>query len=638
MKENIKDLEQLETENKELKQKLNYYSGLLQNQNDAVIIHDLQGEIIAWDKGAETIFGWKQEELLSTSIYDIIPKNRQKEYNAFIANIHKNKDNDFFETQKIAKDGKIRDVWLTYKLLGEDEPYAIATTERDITERKKAAEQIRKSEEKYQILINSLGDGVLLLNYNFDVLLTNPAAEKILFLSRDRQPDLNLKVFLDDKNLEIFQNHFDNLETETQTFEIEMVRVDEEKRLVQVTLSTPINKLDKAGNTLCILKDITDIKHMEDELIKADKLESLGLLAGGIAHDFNNILSIINGNITLARMALHDDEKLKERLDRIATANDRAKQLTQQISTLSKGHSVTKAQLSINRLINECANLSLKTKKIDYNLNIQDNLPTILADEGQLSQVINNLFINASHAVTQETGLIQVDVRETRLAADNKYAISAGNYVKIVVTDNGVGIPKANLKKIFDPYFTTKSHGTGLGLSTSISIINKHNGKMTVDSEVGKGTTFHILLPFTEKDRKSKEDKHFTVNGKVLFMDDEDTILSIAELFFQKLNYKVALTKTGEEALEMYKNQYEKETPFDYVFLDLNIPSGMDGFECAQEILKINSEAKIIAVSGNLILSKYKEHGFVKAMKKPFRITNLQTILKELSKDKTIEE
>ncbi len=624
------DIQQIEKENRQLKQKLKYYSSLLQNQNDAVIIHDFNGDIIAWDKGAETIFGWEQKELLSSSIYDIIPVDNRDDYKTFVQQVKSGKDLDYFETQKIAKDGKVRDVWLTYKVLGGENPNAIATTERDITERKKAAETIRKSEEKYQTLLNSLGDGVILLNDNFEIILTNPAAEKILFLSEEDMPSLNMREFLDQKHLDILQEHLLEHRGEVDTFELEITRKDGEPRLLQITLSTPKEQLEEEENTLCIIRDVTDIRKMEEDLIKTDKLESLGLLAGGIAHDFNNILSIINGNITLAKMVMDNKEKLTERLDRIATANERAKQLTTQISTLSKGHSVNKMQISPEKLVKESVNLTLKTKKVDYSLDIDENLPTFLADEGQLSQVLNNLLINASHAIDQRTGKIRVSVNQVALKPENQYTLPAGDYIKIQVKDNGCGIPEQNLRKIFDPYFTTKETGTGLGLSTSISIINKHKGKMTVDSEVNVGTTFDIILPITQRDRKHREENLFKSNGAVLFMDDEDSINSIAELFFKKLNYEISLAKEGQEAVDIYKKHLDEGKPFDYVFLDLNIPNGMDGFECAEELLKLNPKAKIIAVSGNLMLSKYKQHGFVKALKKPFRISNIQTILKEI--------
>ncbi|MFP4546640.1 MAG: PAS domain S-box protein [Fidelibacterota bacterium] len=624
------DIQQIEKENRQLKQKLKYYSSLLQNQNDAVIIHDFDGNIIAWDKGAETIFGWEQKELLSSSIYDIIPIDKRDDYKTFVQQVKSGEDLDYFETQKIAKDNKVRDVWLTYKVLGGENPNAIATTERDITERKKAAETIRKSEEKYQTLLNSLGDGVILLDDNFEIILTNPAAEKILFLSEEDRSPINIREFLDQKHLDILREHLLEHRGEVDTFELEITRKDGEPRLIQITLSTPKEQLEEEENTLCIIRDVTDIRKMEEDLIKTDKLESLGLLAGGIAHDFNNILSIINGNITLAKMVMDNKEKLTERLDRIATANERAKQLTTQISTLSKGHSVNKMQISPEKLVKESINLTLKTKKVDYSLDIDENLPTFLADEGQLSQVLNNLFINASHAIDQRTGKVRISVNQVALKPENQYTLPPGDYIKIQVKDNGCGIPEQNLKKIFDPYFTTKQTGTGLGLSTSISIINKHKGKMTVDSKVNVGTTFDIILPITQRDRKHREETLFKSNGTVLFMDDEDSINSIAELFFKKLNYEISLAKEGQEAVDLYKKHLDKGKPFDYVFLDLNIPNGMDGFECAEELLKLNPDAKIIAVSGNLVLSKYKQHGFIKALKKPFRISNIQTILKEI--------
>lgn len=624
-------IKQLKEENAKLKKDIKDFSALLQNFNDAVIIHDFDGEIIAWDRGAESIFGWKQKELLGTSIFKIIPEDHLETYQKFLADIRQNKFYKHLETQKITNEGLIKDIWVTYKVLGGNEPYAIATSERDITDHKRAALKIRQSEEKYANLINSLGEGIILLDKNYNVIFSNPAAQQILFRDKELMENINFNKLLDEKNLTLFKQHVGSWHSGATTFDLEVLRYDGAQRLLQLTLSAPQSDVSQSGDILCIMKDITDIREMEDEIIKADKLESLGLLAGGIAHDFNNILSIIGGNVTLAEMCLDDKEKMKERLDRISTANERAKQLTYQISTLSKGHSVSKVQVSIEKIIRESVALTLESQKVAHGLEIEENLPTVNADEGQLSQIFNNLMINAMHAIDEKTGRVDVFVNEVKLDADNQYKLQQGDYIRIVVKDNGCGIPEENLRKIFDPYFTTKDFGTGLGLSTSISIINKHNGRIKVNSKVNVGTTFFIFLPISEKDRAAKEEKHFTTNGKILFMDDEVSIRSIAELFFQKLNYKVVLAGEGQEALNIYKNQMEQNAPFDFVFLDLNIPNGMDGKTCAREILKINPDAKIIAISGNIVLSEYKELGFVKALKKPFRIAGIKSILKELS-------
>jgi PAS domain S-box-containing protein len=628
-------LQELQQENKKLKKELQYYSSLLENHNDAVVIHDFSGEIIAWDRVAETIFGWKQNDLLGTSIFKIIPQKFKESYREFIKQIQENSADEYIETQKITIDGRVKDIWMSYKVLGGEEPYAIATSERDITERKKAAEKIRSTEEKYEVLVNSLVDGIILLDSEYNLILTNPAAENILFAQKEDLENTNLKNIFDEDNLEILKKNLDANFKGSHVFEIEFKRTDGESRLLHFTISKSEENQTIDGSKLCIIRDITDIRHMEEELIKADKLESLGLLAGGIAHDFNNILSIINGNITLAQMCIDDKEKLKERLDRVMTANERAKQLTHQISTLSKGHSVSKMQVSIDKLVNECVSLTLESQKVKHTLEMDEKIPTIRIDEGQISQVLNNLLINATHAIDKRTGKINVYVNEVEMEEFNALKLDPGNYVRIVVKDNGCGISEENIKKIFDPYFTTKDFGTGLGLSTSISIISKHNGKLKVTSKIDVGTTFFIYLPINDKDRTAKEEQNFTTYGKVLLMDDEESIRAIGELFFQKLNYKIVLASEGQEAFNIYKVQLDKNDPFDYVFLDLNIPNGMDGKTCAKKILNIDPKAKLIAISGNVNLSDYQDFGFKKALKKPFRIAGIKSIINEISEKKS---
>ncbi len=622
----------LEQENKYLKQQISYFNAILQDSNDAVIIQDFSGKIIAWDKGAESIFKWKQDELLSSSIFDIIPENKIDKFKKFLAEASLGLAPEIFETQKINKSGKTVDIWLTHRLLkgeGNSEPYGIATTERDVTERKRAAKKLKKIEEKYQNLVDSLGDGVFLINNNKKIILSNPAAEKIFFVKKHGLDNIDLSIYLDAENLSLLDSEIELLIKDgQQDFELEFNRNDGEKRLLEITITLNIDHVDNIDGVLCIFRDITEVRMMEEEVIKADKLESLGLLAGGIAHDFNNILSIITGNATLARMNIKDEEKLLLRLDRIEMGIERAKDLTNQISTLSKGGKPIKTMVNIHNLVQECAALSLESKKINYELHLKEGISGVQADEGQISQVINNLCINSSHAIDEKNGKIDILTDEIIFESNNKYSLDAGSYICINIKDNGCGISSDNIKRIFDPYFTTKSSGTGLGLSTSFSILKKHGGCIWVESEINVGTTFSIFIP-TDK-RTIKKEIKIENYGTVLFMDDEEGIRSIASIMLEKLNYKVILASNGEEAVEKYNIKYNSNEPFDAVLMDINVPEGMDGIEATKRILEVDKNAKIVAVSSDYRLSEYQNFGFIKAIKKPFRVSSIKAVLTEV--------
>ena len=282
--------------------------------------------------------------------------------------------------------------------------------------------------------------------------------------------------------------------------------------------------------------------------------------------------------------------------------------------------------------IKQSAKFSLRGSNVKCKYDIPDDLWPADVDEGQLNQVINNLAINAVHAMPGG-GIINIRAENITVGSDKSLPLNEGNYVKISVDDQGAGISKENLSKIFDPYFTTKETGTGLGLATSYSIIKKHNGYISVESELGKGTTFHIYLPASREKvvvEKKAEEKIITGEGKILVMDDERGIRNSVKRMMRRLGYKAEFAEDGFEAIELYRRARESGNPFDAVIMDLTVPGGMGGKEATDILLKLDPEAKVIVSSGyfeDSVMAKFKEHGFKGIIAKPYQIEELSRVL-----------
>jgi len=567
----------IEAEYNKLKNKLSHYSALLQDTNDAVIIQNFDGNIIAWDRGATTMYGWSENEAYNKTIFDITEDNKKSNYFDFLQKCKQKEAEEVFETRRKSKDGTILDIWLTHTVLNDDNgaPYAVATTERDITARKEAAKKLRESEERYRNLVESVGEGVIVFDLNKNISFANPAAINIFQTKDNKLINHNLNEFFDDSNQINLNVQLNKLSTKKEiNFEIEIQRPDNEKRLINSTITNNYNKDSEFIGWLAVIRDITRLKQMEADMIKADKLESVGLLASGVSHDFNNILAIILGNVTILKMKLTSlDEKNLKKLDRIETAANRARDLTKQLMSFSKGNAPIKKSISAKNLIYESVDLATSGKPIKAEFSIEDDLWNILADEGQISQVLSNLIINAGHAMPQG-GVVQVKAKNVFLSENNIFSLKKGNYVKIQIQDQGIGISKENLKKIFDPYFTTKKTGNGLGLATAFQIISKHGGKITVESDLGIGTTFFLYLPktaTTDTESSLPIPAEKTADNCLLYIDKNESNREIAKIMLRKIGYKAAYLQDLTKSKDYFSNNQQNKPTIKGIIINYNV-------------------------------------------------------------------
>ncbi|MCK5405722.1 MAG: response regulator, partial [Desulfobulbaceae bacterium] len=355
----------------------------------------------------------------------------------------------------------------------------------------------------------------------------------------------------------------------------------------------PIRDLDDTVvGVVLIFRDITPERRMEEELEKARKIKSLGILAGGIAHDFNNILTAVIGNISLAKANASPETKYYECLGNAEKAGLRARDLTQQLITFSKGGAPLMRSASIEEIIRDTAQFVLQGANVSSSFSFADDLWLCEIDEGQVSQVISNLVINANQAMS-EGGVISIAAENMTVGKGANLPLKQGKYVKITVADHGEGISPENLPKIFDPYFSTKQAGSGIGLATSYSIIRRHRGLVTVESVLGDGTTFYIYLPASDAKSVAQGSEVTGLTkgkGRILVMDDEEIVREVVEQMLVYLGYEVVFVADGSQAIERYRESRESGASFDLVILDLTVPGGMGGKETMEHLLKIDPE------------------------------------------------
>lgn len=454
-------------------------------------------------------------------------------------------------------------------------------------------------------------------------------AETARMISREKNFSLRAKKHGQDE-IGILIDGFNDMLAQIQERDTKLAQHSEQLEEVVASRTAELKEANAELRT-----QIAEKQRIEEELSRTRHLESLGILAGGIAHDFNNLLTAIMGNTSLAKMFTEPDTKIYARLEEVEKASLRARDLTQQLLTFSKGGAPIKKVTSIADVICDSSRFALRGSHARCKFNIMEDLWPVEVDEGQISQVISNLAINADQAMP-EGGVVEIRAENVTLLKGQVVTLEPGRYIRLSITDSGIGIPKDHLNKIFTPYFTTKQRGSGLGLATSYSIINKHGGLIIVESEIGHGTTFSIYLPASGKDIPEKEIKSMTTitgSGKILVMDDEEFIRNTAGEMLATVGYTVGYADDGAQAIDLYIRARESGEPYDLIIMDLTIPGGMGGVEAIQKLLEIAPDAKAIVSSGYAngpIMADFKEYGFKGVIAKPYRTDELCKVVQNV--------
>ena len=508
-------------------------------------------------------------------------------------------------------------------------------------ERKRAEEALRDSEERYRAIVEN----------SYDLIIETTPSGACLYLSPNCQVVLGYPVnkLLGKSFFDLV--HPDERESLADEFQRKVAILESGEMVCRLRHhSTEWRWFEShtrpfrttTGNILVVIdaRDITERKQAEEERLRATKLESVGVLAGGIAHDFNNILTSVFANVGLSRMlALKQkapaDATIVERLLAAEKACLRARDLTKQLLTFAKGGAPIKNVASISTFITDTIEFALRGSNVRCELHLPEELWAVEVDEGQMSQVIQNLIINADQAMP-EGGVITVQASNTEINHTDKLPVKDGRYVVVSVTDQGVGIPQEYVTKIFDPYFTTKPKGSGLGLATSYSIMKRHDGFMTVSSELGTGTTFLLYIPAADTimiENQEEEEALCMGSGRILIMDDEVDIRDILGKMLQHLGYEVAYANAGDDAILQYQTALDARTPFSLAIVDLTIPGGMGGKETVRQLQNIDPTVLAIVTSGycnDPVLAHPETFGFKGVIAKPYNISDLSKVLSRI--------
>ena len=501
----------------------------------------------------------------------------------------------------------------------------------DITERKRMEDALRESEKRYRIIFEKSPLAVIRFDPEGTIIDFNDRFVAMMGSTREKLLGFNTAKQSTPKMRETIKKA---LSGEIVSYEDSYTSITGGKTTFLRGLFNPVTPGHSPTDVIAALEDITELKKHEKEQQKIEKLESLGVLAGGIAHDFNNILTGIMGNLSFAQVVVDADHRARKALAEAEKATRRAAELAQQLLTFAKGGEPNKKVVSLQRLVHDAVSFMLRGSNVRPVIDIPTSLHSIRADGGQICQVLNNIIINADQAMPGGGNLTITGGNEI-LPGSNPFNLAAGRYTRLDMHDTGCGISSDNLAKIFDPYFSTKISGTGLGLATAYSIIQRHKGHIGVSSVIGAGTSFTILLPsigtiseeiplMTEKITES------TKGGSILVMDDEKMIRDIAARVLSFLGYEVTTCADGAEAIELYQASLLSHKTYAAVIMDLTIPGGLGGKETAEQILAFDPTAYLIVSSGyssDPVVANFRKHGFSGAITKPYSMNDCKKVL-----------
>ena len=633
----------------QLRQSEERYRTVIHQSAEAIYLADPKSKkIVEANSKFFEYLGYEREEISSLTMYDFIAHSKKSiddlvqktlETGTFIVGERKWK----------RKDGKLIDVIISSGKIEQDSEKLLFIMALDITDRIKARKALFSEKERLKVTLKSIGDAVISTDTKGKIVLMNKVAEELTGWNADDavgKPLNDVFHIINEETGEVCENPVEKVIKTGFIVGLAngsiLISKDGTRRYIADS-GAPVR--DNDGNIIgvvLVFRDITEKLRTEKELQKINRLQSLGVFAGGIAHDFNNILTAFLLNVSHAKLLSEGNEKIVEILTDAEKATMRAQSLTQKLLTFSRGGAPIKETIDVSKIIKDAAEFVLAGSNVRCNFSISDDLWLVDADEGQIAQVIQNIVINADQSMP-EGGLMDISAENIIVGEDEHPVIKPGKYIKITIKDNGIGIPKEYIGRIFDPYFTTKQTGNGLGLAIVYSIVRQHGGYVDVDSVVEKGTTFDIYLPASkEKSKKVRipESEIAKYTGKVLLMDDETKILDIVGKILHSYGNEVETASDGEEAIQKYLAAKNSQKPFDVVILDLTVRGGMGGKMTIEKLREIDPNVKAIVSSGyshDPIMANYKDYGFAAVIAKPYRPQKLRETISKIIAEKNAD-
>ena len=516
----------------------------------------------------------------------------------------------------------------------------------DVSERKRFEQALAEERERLAVTLRAMKEGVITADSAGVVQYLNEAAEHLTGWAEGAAIGRALNevcVLRHERTRTEVALPFDEAMRGEKVVDLppatELVDRENVPRLIEGRCAPVHDGDNRPVGMVVVIRDVAERSRLEAEMVRNSKLESLGVLAGGIAHDFNNLLTVILGNVTLAQLDRSLPDSAARWLKDAETASVRARELTRQLLTFAKGGDPVRTTVRLAEVVREAADFALHGSRVRCEFTVSTDLWPVDVDKGQIGQVVQNLVINAVQAMP-DGGVVRIRLVNEAHQGDRVRAIVAGAYLRFEVADEGVGIKTENLSRIFDPYYTTKSTGSGLGLAMVYSIVKKHDGHIEVDSELDRGTTFRILLPALPPETATarplppvREDVPGAMAGRVLFMDDQESICRMAATLLERLGFEVVAVRDGAEVVREYTSARETGRAFDVVLLDLTVPGGMGGREAMEELRRVHPEVRAIVSSGyssDPVLANYRAHGFRGRVAKPYRASDLAKALREV--------
>jgi PAS domain S-box-containing protein len=621
---------------------------IVEETADMVFTIDREGCVLDVNPAAARAAGRSRESIVGVHLTGIFPPEMAAE--------HLREINGVFETGRGRRTLRVSTFpggsrWLDTDLFPVRDAagtvVAVVGVSRDVTARERAEAALREEKERLAVTLASLDEGVITTDTSGRITSLNPVAARLTGWTGGEALGTEIE-----RAYHVVDNSSGMpLESEVRRVlagrepgavpRIDKVLVGRDGQETRVDDNcAPLRRADgEILGAVLVFRDIGRQRALEEEMRRKEKLDSIGVLAGGIAHDFNNILMVMLGNLNIARRRAAGNRQVAELLAEAETAVFRARDLTNQLLTFSRGGAPVKSRIDLRTVVDDAARFALSGTGRECRRTFAPDTWHVEADPTQIGQVVQNLVLNA-HQATAGPEPVEVSVRNLSLAEAAELSLEGERHVCIVVTDRGAGMGPEVLARIFDPYFSTRSGGTGLGLPTALSIIERHGGRLTVESRPGEGSRFLVVLPApTLKVREAggsltpPRGTAAAVRGRALLLDDDPAVLDVAARMLEELGYRVTAMADGREAVAAYRLVREAGAAFDVAILDVNIPGGMGGCEAARLIRDLHPAARLLVSSGyseDPVMAEWAAHGFDGALAKPYEMDRLDRVLRGL--------